>query len=317
MEPIMDITQKELTVVADNDLDKMGNKIKLRRSSHSNIVRHLKNVPFMVTETEKSSEVVTNAPSVGVDNGWTIVASESSLADGAKKPINVKANMLANLKKHGRTNDVSLSKDDSEINRVQDEHVNVEANPNNSIDINNKVEANPNNSIDINNKVEANTNNGIDINKTFEEVNNARNILLATRDNVTKAQEEMNDSDKRLQELGVQYNETEKQLQDAKSRKEEINQKIIKALASQTKTLDSVKKKYELLLEDINKKKEANENQIISFRSKIDDAKSELALVNDDIARQQEILNALSDLENADFMDTSDSEKLGKVRKVA
>ena len=303
MEPIMDITQKELTVVADNDLDKMGNKIKLRRSSHSNIVRHLKNVPFMVTETEKSSEVVTNAPSVGVDNGWTIVASESSLADGAKKPINVKANMLANLKKHGRTNDVSLSKDDSEINRVQDEHVNVEANPNNSIDINNKVEAN--------------TNNGIDINKTFEEVNNARNILLATRDNVTKAQEEMNDSDKRLQELGVQYNETEKQLQDAKSRKEEINQKIIKALASQTKTLDSVKKKYELLLEDINKKKEANENQIISFRSKIDDAKSELALVNDDIARQQEILNALSDLENADFMDTSDSEKLGKVRKVA
>ena len=109
MEPIMDITQKELTVVADNDLDKMGNKIKLRRSSHSNIVRHLKNVPFMVTETEKSSEVVTNAPSVGVDNGWTIVASESSLADGAKKPINVKANMLANLKKHGRTNDVSLS----------------------------------------------------------------------------------------------------------------------------------------------------------------------------------------------------------------
>lgn len=303
MEPIMDITQKELTVVADNDLDKMGNKIKLRRSSHSNIVRHLKNVPFMVTETEKSSEVVTNAPSVGVDNGWTIVASESSLADGAKKPINVKANMLANLKKHGRTNDVSLSKDDSEINRVQDEHVNVEANPNNSIDINNKVEANPNN--------------GIDINKTFEEVNNARNMLLATRDNVTKAQEEMNDSDKRLQELGVQYNETEKQLQDAKSRKEEINQKIIKALASQTKTLDSVKKKYELLLEDINKKKEANENQIISFRSKIDDAKSELALVNDDIARQQEILNALSDLENADFMDTSDSEKLGKVRKVA
>ena len=303
MEPIMDITQKELTVVADNDLDKMGNKIKLRRSSHSNIVRHLKNVPFMVTETEKSSEVVTNAPSVGVDNGWTIVASESSLADGAKKPINVKANMLANLKKHGRTNDVSLSKDDSEINRVQDEHVNVEANPNNSIDINNKVEAN--------------TNNGIDINKTFEEVNNARNMLLATRDNVTKAQEEMNDSDKRLQELGVQYNETEKQLQDAKSRKEEINQKIIKALASQTKTLDSVKKKYELLLEDINKKKEANENQIISFRSKIDDAKSELALVNDDIARQQEILNALSDLENADFMDTSDIEKLGKVRKVA
>ncbi len=303
MEPIMDITQKELTVVADNDLNKMGNKIKLRRSSHSNIVRHLKNVPFMVTETEKSSEVVTNAPSVGVDNGWTIVASESSLADGAKKPINVKANMLANLKKHGRTNDVSLSKDDSEINRVQDEHVNVEANPNNSIDINNKVEAN--------------TNNGIDINKTFEEVNNARNMLLATRDNVTKAQEEMNDSDKRLQELGVQYNETEKQLQDAKSRKEEINQKIIKALASQTKTLDSVKKKYELLLEDINKKKEANENQIISFRSKIDDAKSELALVNDDIARQQEILNALSDLENADFMDTSDSEKLGKVRKVA
>ena len=303
MEPIMDITQKELTVVADNDLDKMGNKIKLRRSSHSNIVRHLKNVPFMVTETEKSSEVVTNAPSVGVDNGWTIVASESSLADGAKKPINVKANMLANLKKHGRTNDVSLSKDDSEINRVQDEHVNVEANPNNSIDINNKVEAN--------------TNNGIDINKTFEEVNNARNMLLATRDNVTKAQEEINDSDKRLHELGVQYNETEKQLQDAKSRKEEINQKIIKALASQTKTLDSVKKKYELLLEDINKKKEANENQIISFRSKIDDAKSELALVNDDIARQQEILNALSDLENADFMDTSDSEKLGKVRKVA
>lgn len=303
MEPIMDITQKELTVVADNDLNKMGNKIKLRRSSHSNIVRHLKNVPFMVTGTEKSSEVVTNAPSVGVDNGWTIVASESSLADGAKKPINVKANMLANLKKHGRTNDVSLSKDDSEINRVQDEHVNVEANPNNSIDINNKVEAN--------------TNNGIDINKTFEEVNNARNMLLATRDNVTKAQEEMNDSDKRLQELGVQYNETEKQLQDAKSRKEEINQKIIKALASQTKTLDSVKKKYELLLEDINKKKEANENQIISFRSKIDDAKSELALVNDDIARQQEILNALSDLENADFMDTSDSEKLGKVRKVA
>lgn len=303
MEPIMDITQKELTVVADNDLDKMGNKIKLRRSSHSNIVRHLKNVPFMVTETEKSSEVVTNAPSVGVDNGWTIVASESSLADGAKKPINVKANMLANLKKHGRTNDVSLSKDDSEINRVQDEHVNVEANTNNSIDTNNKVEAN--------------TNNGIDINKTFEEVNNARNMLLATRDNVTKAQEEMNDSDKRLQELGVQYNETEKQLQDAKSRKEEINQKIIKALASQTKTLDSVKKKYELLLEDINKKKEANENQIISFRSKIDDAKSELALVNDDIARQQEILNALSDLENADFMDTSDSEKLGKVRKVA
>lgn len=303
MEPIMDITQKELTVVADNDLNKMGNKIKLRRSSHSNIVRHLKNVPFMVTGTEKSSEVVTNAPSVGVDNGWTIVASESSLADGAKKPINVKANMLANLKKHGRTNDVSLSKDDSEINRVQDEHVNVEANPNNSIDINNKVEAN--------------TNNGIDINKTFEEVNNARNMLLATRDNVTKAQEEMNDSDKRLQELGVQYNETEKQLQDAKSRKEEINQKIIKALASQTKTLDSVKKKYELLLEDINKKKEANENQIISFRSKIDDAKSELALVNDDIARQQEILNALSDLENADFMDMSDSEKLGKVRKVA
>lgn len=304
MEPIMDITQKELTVVADNDLNKMGNKIKLRRSSHSNIVRHLKNVPFMVTGTEKSSEVVTNdAPSVGVDNGWTIVASESSLADGAKKPINVKANMLANLKKHGRTNDVSLSKDDSEINRVQDEHVNVEANPNNSIDINNKVEAN--------------TNNSIDINKTFEEVNNARNMLLATRDNVTKAQEEMNDSDKRLQELGVQYNETEKQLQDAKSRKEEINQKIIKALASQTKTLDSVKKKYELLIEDINKKKEANENQIISFRSKIDDAKSELALVNDDIARQQEILNALSDLENADFMDTSDSEKLGKVRKVA
>ena len=59
-----------------------------------------------------------------------------------------------------------------------------------------------------------------------------------------------------------------------------------------------MKKQFELIINDANRRKEENQNKILQFQNKILNTKKQITEIEDDNAKKQEFLNALSQDEN-------------------
>lgn len=282
------ITQIELTSIKDNDLDSMGNKIKLKGTSLKNFTAHIKNVPYRVVK----------GPSVKMENA-TLSESEKSykllpneydkLAVGPQKPINVKENMLNNMRsKYAAVKlpNIEIKNEDIVENEISKNEQGITAS-----NIENNNEVNPIDEESFN----------------LSQFDNIKNEVLNIREKFANAQKEADDSETELQEVAAQYNEIEKQLQEAETKNKLIRQQRIEAISNQGKVLANIKEKHKALIEEANARKESNQNKILEFKTKIDAANERILSINDDTARQQEIINALSNFEISDnIVDFSD-----------
>lgn len=294
MEPMKDITQKELKETLENPIDQAGNKIKLRSVSHGNIVRHLQNIPYKKEPATQIKSVKENVPKETVEWNLTPKQYMDSIVSG-QKPINVKEYMIENIKRHS-------------------EMVEPEIKVSPEIEVNNQEQAEINVNEPTISSVEQEAN--VDVEKAYEEINNIRQQILSKKESAEQAQKEANDSDQYVQELGVQYTEAQKQLQEAKTRNKEMKLKLLEALKSQKDTLINETKKYDDVIEEAHKRKEANRNMTAEIEPKISSTQAEATTINNDTARMEEYLNAISSDNVINFVPlNNDSDE--KVRRIA
>lgn len=314
-----DITQKEFSETLDNPIDQAGNKIKLRSVSHENLVRHLKNIPYK-KEKKQKAETKINLPKE--TKTWDFVPKQyMDYISIGRKPINVKETMLNNIKKHSEmvetTQEIEIeNKPVIEVNQPVEE---TPEGKESEIVVNNTDDVNVNvNDNDNDNDINTNTieqSNDLNVEKTYEDINNIRQQILSKKEEAENAQKEAEKSDIEVQELEVKYTEVQKQLQEAKNKNQEMKAKLLTALKNQTEILTNQTKKYDILIEEANKRKIENMNMTKEMQPKINITQDETTTINNDTARIEEYLKALTSDNIVEFPVTEDS-KEEKVRKI-
>ena len=270
----LNITQEELKDgILDNLPDKMGNKIRLREISYANSKRHVRNIPFHNHTTVSSNNTSNSITSDKIDFDLKNIDTDV-LHFGAKKPINLKENMINNLNRHV----ASFYKQD------QENTSSPSILPSSDSLLMQSVEEKGNIS-------------GVD--QKFEQIANAREFIKDVKSKADSINAEVKQLDDELSRLGAEDAESQKRLQDALMRQEEIKKQIEDALEKQHITLSETRKKFELLISDAEKQKKQREKKIVQFQEKIAKTGKQLADVENDIAQQQEILNALRQLESS------------------
>ena len=263
------ITRKSIdTGILDNDPDKLGNKIKLWEISKYNLSRHVGNIPFDATSvvnnvteaTIPNNEPVKSVVSIEKEKPqFTIIDRDYDRSFfTAGKPINVRTNMFNNIAMHG--------------NIVH-----------NSDNLNENYDSKP----EI-----------VNDNKSFEQIANEREYILNVKAEAEKAQNEVKKSDDELSKISIEDTETQKMLEAALKRQRELSEQITNALKNQSATLEKMKKQFESIINDANRRKEENQNKIMQFQNKILNTKKQITEIEDDNAKKQEFLNALSQDEN-------------------
>lgn len=293
MEPIKDITQTEISETIDNPIDKAGNKIKLRSVSHENIIRHLKNIPYKTKKGPQIKSSKINLPKEAVEWNLTPKQYVESIETG-RKPINVKENMIENIKKHSEIA-VEETKEEPEVKvtpKIKEEKEIVVKD-----EFNKKMEKDQ--------VVEVSAD--VDVEKKYKEIDSIREKVISKKELMEKAKQEADDSDKQVQDLGVQYTEVQKQLQEAKIRNKEMKSKLLAALKNQKETLTIATQQYDRMIEEANKRKEANKNLTAEMQPKIDNTQNETANINNDTARIEEYLNAIISDKFIDFESKNNS----------
>lgn len=289
------ITRKSIdTGILDNDPDKLGNKIKLREISKYNLSRHVGNIPFDATSvvnnvteaTIPNNEPVKSVVSIEKEKPqFTIIDRDYDRSFfTAGKPINVRTNMFNNIAMHGNIvyNSDNLNANyDSKPEIVNDTPI-VPA-----MDNTDSIQNAP---IDVNNSVNDN--------KSFEQIANEREYILNVKAEAEKAQNEVKKSDDELSKISIEDTETQKMLEAALKRQRELSEQITNALKNQSATLEKMKKQFESIINDANRRKEENQNKIMQFQNKILNTKKQITEIEDDNAKKQEFLNALSQDEN-------------------
>lgn len=127
----------------------------------------------------------------------------------------------------------------------------------------------------------------------FEEISRERQKLLNDKEQLDKIIKNVNNSTKIINELSIKEAEEQKKLEEKQNGLESINQKIIVAIKSQMDTLNETRKKYQSLLEEKSRIEMENQQRIVQFQSRIDGIAQSNLNIESDIARQQDILNAL------------------------
>lgn len=304
----LNITQKELT---EANLDKVGNRIKLRDESLKNFLVGAKSIPYQeVSKPEMQSNVV---PEENQAEGYQLLnINKLELANGSGRPISVKEGMFNKLKKNGTTEVVT----ESEVEVQNTPEIKIEEPV-----VKSEIEEAKVSKIKETEKKETkniSNSKNVDINKSFEEINSTRQHVLDVKEQADKAQKEAIESDEKLQKLGIEYTETEKMLQEAEIKNKAVKEAIIRAIYEQDKILAEQQKQYEDVIGIANERKEANQKKIDVIQTKIDKTTEKLSTVTNDTARQEEILLALNGYNNVvPFYNESNNYEEENVRRIA
>lgn len=265
----MNITQNVLRDSSDHFPDKIGNKIKLKDESYSNCIRHIENVPFHV---EAPSQVISPKTNLNV-----LYNENMDFRNGARQPIGVKESMLTNIESHAKVRVDSVSEvGETVINHPVEENKIIDFPASTSI---------------------SSSDSGLSVNDRFNEISNARQLVQDAMTRADQAEQEAKQSEETLNKLSIEDAETQKKLEEAETRKSVIEEKIIAALNSQADTLANTRKKYEDLIVEANNRRDQSIIRIEDVRNRIQSTNERLSQVENEIASQQQILDALSQLE--------------------
>lgn len=260
--------------IIDNEQDQLGNKIKLRNSSYMNILIHEKNIPYRTSNVSKVELPKTNNAS----DLHILTEYPTSLLDGlGAKPINVKPFMFDNISRKGNSNQSNqitqqnIEQSNGEISKITEVQIPVVENSSSELDSTDK----------------------------FVEINNARQLLDSVRKEANAAEEEARKSDEEVNKLSVEQTEMEKKLEETKRRKLEILKQVNSAFQSQATILSAARQKYEDIIREAKIRKENNENKIIEFKNRIDNTVELITKEEEEIAANQDLLNALGLIDNS------------------
>lgn len=323
----LNIKQEDISDgILENFPDNVGNKIRLREVSFANLIRHVASIPFSAKDDSKTVEYTSSFE----------IAEEpiDSLLVGQNKPISVKKNMLENIIKHsGYFNKVESP---VEINNAQGDQANNSdfSNNENSIVTDNNASfimdpsfytqdsdtSSAEKDDAISSNFDENTNSeekndvSFDSDKVvFDDIANARELIIHAKKDAEEAEVRAQKSDEELSRISVEETEVQKRLQDAIARQREIRKQISIAMENQRLTLAEVKKRYDSVILDANRRKEENQSKISEFQNRIVGTQQQITEIENDISEQQNILNALRDLEeqnSTSFSNTDDQQMI-------
>ncbi len=345
----MEITQDKIDQILANP--EIESKIKLRRLSHANLLEHVKNIPYKVGAAPmiKSSKI--HLPE---DQKQLHVSPKKyiQLVTGKDRPINVKEDKMKNIERKSSaliSEAIQLGKDQlgMETNTStqtpsieaehQDQQTVIPSTNNEVVSDEIKEESVPtvsslmaeqnspirqSESSDLSNgsnEINSDKNNSIiDINTYMAKIDQETQLVKSVKNEATLAQEQALVSDENLSKISVEVSELEKQEEEVKRRNSELDRQLVAAYENQTKTLMLVRKEYEGVIEEANNRRQANENKILQFQSRINDIRENITGVNESIAKKQEILAALQQTEfmsndNTTSFDDSLEEKVKRI----
>lgn len=309
---ILNITQKELQTAADNDTDKIGNKIKLKSTSLTNTRNNIMNIPIISSEIADQEEKNVDKK----DEGYTLnaeIINFESIQEGGSKPINVKEKMLERIKKHRQEEfdiDITSTIEEPNIDELSVEENNQTNTFENSSEslfanaINNMerhaVEQESETAIPIiNQNMVESTTEVFDINKKFDEITLTRKEVENIRKTADNATQAALKSDEELRKSVEENNSIETQLKDAEVRSIEIEKELIEALKKQSTTLKANREKYNKIIIESNSRREQNETKIIEIQNNTSKAREELMRLTGTNADREKVLKAIFDMENS------------------
>lgn len=287
------------------------NRIRLRQTSYANALEKLatysKNDALEATDTK-------------IDSGYTIsdVNIDNVSMVAPSKPIMLKGEKFNNIKKNlNIAPTVQEEKKEQEDTTIEVPTVDTEKNEPVVEDKEEKneevvpmvAETSKQSSNDI-----AMDNSEID--KVYEQIQKETEETLRAKETALKAQksvetvkleikQKMEESDARVLEKSTEQAEMRARKEAALTRKQEIDRSIIAAFSSQRQALTLAKEKYlkqqETSQNEINElqkqaelKAQENSNKIVEFQRTIDQDRNDLTEVENEIARKEAILKALS-----------------------
>lgn len=298
-----------------NQFDNTGysSRIRLRAESYDETLKKLMNrVIKSKNDITKEETVVENVVSYELTEIGTTVdhigeckaikLSDEKLSNLENKLFNQNSNEEITADDN-KSIDEEVTNQEMEVSPVEEENVNSE-------DTVNSEEA------DVTDVEENVVIESSHIDEVYQQIMRETEETLKAKEEAVKAQsdvkeaeqlakEKVEESDKKVLEKSAEQAEIQARKAAAIAKREEIEKSIIAALSAQKSTLGKAKKKYiaqqeesKLKLQEINdmiaKQTEENDKKIIEFQKTIDQELSDLTKVEDEIAKKQAILDALS-----------------------
>lgn len=311
---LINIERKELNIVSDSDVDKIGNKIKLKSSSIANARINVQNIPIISNTIANNENFEENSQQYNLKPE---IINFEYIMNGESKPINLKEKMINGMRKHSRemfnieqpieqkpvnVDELSFEENQSDVSE-QKESSNVIESVADSISENNVSIENQDN---LNEQVEqvptaVSTPKAVtefDINTKFNEISDIRRQVESIREEANKALQAANKSDEDLKQLSAENDRIVTELKNAEIRSLEIDSKLIETLKKQSDILSENRVKYEKTLFESNNRKEANESEINELKTKNAEVNSRLLEYQNLIKTKLQIMEAMQEFEN-------------------
>jgi len=310
------ISQTLLDTVYSNPEDSLPNKIKEKEDSLENTLKRRFNIPVQFADNQKNSdnsneedyEATTSYEPVvaeaSIEKNVTVEENENNhayelmvmnsniLLEGSEKPINVKENMIANMRRKGneliRNEEVEINSITPEVYEMPEVTSEVEYNINKEVEEESKY-----GQYGIPENIEKILSSAVDFDTTVVAINQTREKVMDVSEKANLAAQAANESDKLLEEVSNKYSAAEKELQEKEKRSREMEKRIITLLQDERTRLSRELQEKENLINDANKRKEQNDGKIVDFRSKINSTLERTNKVDEKISRQEELLNTL------------------------
>lgn len=287
------------------------NRIRLRQTSYANALEKLatysKNDASEVTDTKADSGYTIS--DVNIDNVSMVAPSKPIMLKG-EKFNNIKKNLNiapAIQEEKEEQMDAAIEVPTTDIEKTEPV---VEAKEEESEEVVPTVtEASEQSSNDM-------TMDNSEIDRAYEQIQKETEETLHAKETALQAQksvetvkleikQKMEESDAKVLEKSTEQAEMRARKEAALTRKQEIDRSIIAAFSSQRQALTQAKEKYlkqqEASQNEINElqkqaelKAQENSNKIVEFQRTIDQDRNDLTEVENEIARKEAILKALS-----------------------
>ena len=190
------------------------------------------------------------------------------------KPINVKDNMVDNIKK---CSNFKISKDVEFA--FEEKQENTESTFNNDV---------------IDNE---------DLNSLIDELAKLKGDLSSKKEKVRIFRLEVEKTDKIIDDLVLEYGEVEKKLSQLEERNRVLEKDLIARIKKQKEQLGVELSDTEKMVTEFEEKQQQNKNKIIDFREKINALSTQIEQVNNNINNKERIINYLDNKSNSNLED--------------
>ncbi|MDD6223850.1 MAG: hypothetical protein PUB18_02490 [bacterium] len=282
------------------------NRIKLRPESFQTVCSSIENYVARDEQTSNVSSLVSNIENNNLDirlydgildSKMNVLNSVFDISGSLAKPLNLKQDKLDVIVHRVNENALKGISLIDQIDEVQEEPIEFMGGNLDFSDNHSEMES-------------------IKLDEVYETINRETQVTLAVKKEAEKAQtdlvtaeqqikEEVEQSNHRLQEKSTEHAAIQAKKEEALKRRDKIDSDIVKAFTEQKKILNQAKQSYTQIIEDVRQKEnrlreearmqtEENESKIVQFQQSIDRDNSDITMIEEENARKEAILAALS-----------------------